>query len=124
VAIILRCTLHIYPVNIVRQELHAAIPNSDQPVVNVHVEFNFVHVLGVSFMMQKHVCRMGMQSTKEATSQMCVWHPKYASKVWVQPFCTGHKKLHNLGVSLSLTLSNSIIYGLDNSTLQDSCRLC
>lgn len=38
------------------------------------------------------------ESTKEATSQMCVWHPKYASEVWVQPFCTGHKKLHNLGV--------------------------
>ncbi len=48
-AIILRCTLHIYPVNIVRQEHHAAIPISDQQVVNVHVEFQFCACLGCQF---------------------------------------------------------------------------
>jgi hypothetical protein len=49
---------------------------------------------------------MEKQSKKEVTSQMFVWHHKSASEVLGQPFCKGHKKLHNFGVYFCVSLQD------------------
>jgi hypothetical protein len=65
------------------------------------------------FMMQSNLCsRMWMQRREEVISQMCVLHPKSASKVLVPPFCKEHKKLHMFGVPLSLSFSLACAHAL------------